>query len=312
MSLEPVSYALAEAEPEAFARKLGESFVRYGFAVVCDHGPDSVKVAEALNSAKSFFALPEAVKLAYRVPGGSGQRGYTPFRTEVAKGAELPDLKEFWHTGRETPANHPLAQRWGPNLWPAEVPGFRPAQLWLFESLDAMGARLLSAIARFLDLGPDYFDDAIAEGDSVLRLIHYPPTAGQTAGGVRAGAHGDINAITLLLGAEEGGLEVLTRDGDWLAINPPPGALVVNIGDMLSRLTNDYLPSTIHRVVNPPSARAGYARYSTPFFLHFRPDYLIRTLRSCISPDRPDRYPEPITAEAFLNQRLAEIGLKGG
>lgn len=310
MSLDPVSYAQAGLAPETFARRLGESFVRYGFAVVSDHGLDPDGVGAALDAAKAFFALPEAVKRGYRVPGGSGQRGYTPFRTEVAKGADLPDLKEFWHIGRETALDHPLAQPWGPNVWPAEVPAFKPAQLWLFESLDAMGGRLLAAIARFLGLGPDFFDAAITDGDSVLRLIHYPPTAGQTVGGVRAGAHGDINAITLLLGADEGGLEVQTREGDWLAINPPPGALVVNIGDMLSRLTNDYLPSTIHRVVNPPSARAGFARYSTPFFLHFRPDYLIRTLPSCITAARPDRYPEPITAEAFLNQRLAEIGLK--
>jgi isopenicillin N synthase-like dioxygenase len=180
--------------------------------------------------------------------------------------------------------------------------------LWLFRALEALGERLLGAVARHLGLSPDFFDGPTAGGNSVLRLLHYPPTAGEGPR-VRAGAHEDINAITLLLGAEEAGLEILEPDGRWLPINPPPGSVVVNIGDMLARLTNGVLPSTTHRVVNPAPDRRGVARYSTPFFLHFRPDFLIETLPDCITPDRPDRYPEPITAQAFLDQRLAEIGL---
>jgi isopenicillin N synthase-like dioxygenase len=180
--------------------------------------------------------------------------------------------------------------------------------LWLFGALDELGGRLLSAIALYLGLEPDAFADAVADGNSVLRLLHYPPTGGEGPA-IRAGAHEDINAITLLLGAEEAGLEILDRDGTWRAIDPPAGAVVVNIGDMLSRLTNDVLPSTTHRVVNPAPERRGMARFSTPFFLHFRPDYLIETLSCCISPDRPDRYPRPITADAFLRQRLKEIKL---
>ena len=155
---------------------------------------------------------------------------------------------------------------------------------------------------------PDFFAEPTTCGNSVLRLLHYPPTTGEGPR-LRAGAHEDINAITLLLGAEEAGLEILDRDGTWLAVNPPPGALVVNIGDMLTRLTNDVLPSTTHRVVNPSAARQSVARYSMPFFLHFRSDFMIETLPQCVGPDRPNRYPQPITADAFLEQRLREIRL---
>jgi isopenicillin N synthase-like dioxygenase len=171
-----------------------------------------------------------------------------------------------------------------------------------------MGAKLLEAIAAYLRLPRGFFAPTVAEGNSVLRLLHYPP-ADFDGPHVRAGAHEDINVITLLLGAEEAGLEVLDRDGRWLPINPPPGSLVCNIGDMLQRLTNHVLPSTTHRVVNPAPERRGVARYSTPFFLHFNPDYEIATLPSCVAADRPDRYPAPVTAEAFLQERLREIKL---
>jgi len=195
-----------------------------------------------------------------------------------------------------------------PNLWPDELAGFKAAELALFDALDACGARLLRAIARYLDLTPDFFDDTVRDGNSVLRLLHYPPVQGEGPS-IRAGAHEDINTITLLLGAEEAGLQLLDRDGNWLPVQPREGELAVNVGDMLQRLTNNVLRSTTHRVVNPAPERRGVSRYSMPFFLHFRPDYLIETLPQCISDDRPNLYPEPITAHDYLLQRLREIKL---
>lgn len=301
----PVSMRLAT---EAFARAFGESFARYGFAVVSDHGLDDALITRALDAAKDFFARPDATKRRYHVPGGGGQRGYTPFGVEAAKGARLVDLKEFWHVGRDLPEGHPYRAVMPDNLWPTETPGFRTAYSDLYAAFDGMGARLLTAIARFLDLKDDFFEAPVRNGNSVLRILHYPPVPA-SAEGVRAEAHEDINVITLLLGAEEAGLQVLTREGRWLDINPPPGALVVNVGDMLQRLTNHVLPSTSHRVVNPSAERAHLPRYSIPFFLHFAPDYEIRTLPSCVSASNPDRYPTPITAQQFLEQRLREIRL---
>ncbi|HWE99513.1 MAG TPA: 2-oxoglutarate and iron-dependent oxygenase domain-containing protein [Caulobacteraceae bacterium] len=303
--LRPISLNLPAAD---FAAALGASFQRHGFAVVCDHGLDEARIAAALAAAKGFFALPEPQKRQFHVAGGAGQRGYTPFGIETAKGESAHDLKEFWHVGRDLPPGHALRAVMSDNLWPDEPAGFRDATQWLYGALEGLGATVLQAIALHLRLPETWFAPATAQGNSVLRLLHYPPVEG---GGpsIRAGAHEDINAITLLLGAEEAGLEILDRDGAWRAIDPPPGAVVVNVGDMLARLTNDVLPSTTHRVVNPQPDRAGVARYSTPFFLHFRPDFLIRTLPGCVTPDRPDRYPEPITAEAFLRQRLEEIRL---
>jgi len=308
LPIHPVSLSRYTADFAGFAADLGASFERYGFAVVTDVDVPAALIAAALADTRAFFALPEPVKRAYVVPGGAGQRGFTPFGIETAKGAEHSDLKEFWHLGRELPEGHRYRALMGENLWPIEVPSFRAHVGGLYAALEGLGHRLLRAIARHLALSDDFFEDTVRDGDSLLRLLHYPPTPANAVG-VRAGAHEDINAITLLLGAEEAGLEVLDRDGRWLAINPPRGAVVVNIGDMLQRLTNGLLPSTSHRVVNPAPERRGYSRYSTPFFLHFAPDYLIRTLPSCVSPERPEAWPEPITARDFLLQRLAEIKL---
>ena len=197
------------------------------------------------------------------------------------------------------------------NVWPDRPPGFQAAISALYGALDGLGRELLQATAMGLGLAPHWFDDKTALGDTILRLAHYPPVS-PDASGVRAGAHEDINVITLLLGAEEAGLEILTRGGEWMAVNPPPGALVVNVGDMLQRLTNGRLPSTTHRVVNPPPERRGVARLSTPFFVHFQPDFEIRTLPSCADAVHPDHYPDPITAFDYLQQRLREIGLKQG
>jgi isopenicillin N synthase-like dioxygenase len=307
-AITPVSFTRAAADPQGFARDLGSSFRRTGFAVVADHGIDAALIACALADTKAFFALPDAVKRRYHMPGTGGARGYTPFGIEAAKDANTADLKEFWHVGRDLAPGHPYRRYMPDNLWPTEVAGFRSSVGSLYAALDAMGATLLRAIARDLGLAEDYFADKVGFGNSVLRLLHYPPVAAD-APGVRAGAHEDINVITLLLGAEEAGLEVLTRDGTWLPITPPEGALVVNIGDMLQRLTNHALPSTTHRVVNPAPERRGFPRYSTPFFLHFEPEFEIRTLPGCVSAEESDRYPKPITAEDYLQQRLREIKL---
>jgi isopenicillin N synthase-like dioxygenase len=308
LAIEPVSLTLAERDLGGFAHILGVSFERYGFAVVADHGLPAALTAGALAAAKALFALPEPVKRRYRIDGAAGQRGFTPFAVETAKGAAHPDLKEFWHVGRELREGHPHRGAMFENIWPEEIPGFRVQVGGLYAALDGLAARLLGAVARHLGLAADAFDAAIADGDSILRLLHYPPTDG-AGPQIRAGAHEDINAITLLLGAEEAGLEILGPDGQWLAVDPPPGAVVVNIGDMLERLTNDVLPSTTHRVVNPAPERRGVARYSMPFFLHFRPDFLIETLPSCVSAERPNRYLHPITERAYLEERLAEIKL---
>jgi isopenicillin N synthase-like dioxygenase len=296
------------ADPDGFARAMGESYAQFGFAIVRDHGLDADVIARALTATKDFFALPEAVKRRYYVNGGAGQRGYIPFGLEAAKGAVAADLKEFWHVGRQLPEGHRFRPHMPHNLWPEEAPAFRAEVYALYQALDRLGAELLQSIALFLSLPRDFFVAPTRDGNSVLRLLHYPPTPQQPAG-VRAEAHEDINVITLLLGAEEAGLQLLTREGAWLDVNPPEGALVVNVGDMLQRLTNHRLRSTTHRVVNPAPERAHLPRYSIPFFLHFAPDYLIETLPSCVSADNPNRYPEPITAQDFLYERLREIRL---
>jgi isopenicillin N synthase-like dioxygenase len=295
-------------DAEGFARAFGASFERFGFAVVADHGIPQPLIDRAWAMTEALFALPDLEKRRFHVPGGGGARGYTPFKTEIAKGASAVDLKEFWHVGRELPTGHRFADVMPANVWPDRPEGFRETFVELFAAFDRAGDRLLSAIARYLGLSPDWFDPAVRDGNSVLRLLHYPPIAAD-AEGERAGAHEDINLITLLLGAEEAGLELLDRDGRWLPIRPPERAMVVNVGDMLQRLTNHVLPSTTHRVVNPPAERRGASRYSMPFFLHPAPDFLIRTLPGCVSAAHPDRYPDPITAHDYLHERLVEIGL---
>ncbi|MDM8010756.1 MAG: 2-oxoglutarate and iron-dependent oxygenase domain-containing protein [Parasphingorhabdus sp.] len=307
-SLSAVSLALADQDPDGFADRIGRSFADWGFAVVADHGIPAELIARAEAMSRVFFALPEDVKRAYHIAGGGGARGYTPFGTESAKDSDISDLKEFWHIGRELPAGHRFEPYMPANVWPKELDGFRETYLEMFAAFDKAGARILEAIARYLDLAPDFFVDTVRDGNSVMRLIHYPPVP-EDSPAVRAGAHEDINTITLLIGAEEAGLELLDRKGKWRAVTPKAGELAVNIGDMLQRLTNNRLPSTTHRVVNPAPERRGFSRYSMPFFLHFRPDYLIETLPSCIDAAHPDHYPESITAHDYLQQRLREIGL---
>jgi isopenicillin N synthase-like dioxygenase len=307
-SVVPVSYQLAKRDPKAFVKHFAGSFERYGFAVVNDHELPQKLIDGCLDRFKKFFALPEEEKLRYRIQGIGGARGLTPFGVETAKGATHYDLKEFWQIGRELPPGHRYRSSMPDNIWIEGDPGFKRAALALWESFDAMGRKLLESIALYLGLPQHWFDDTVGEGNSVLRVLHYPPVK-EGSTGVRAGAHEDINVITLLLGAEEGGLELLDRNGRWLPINPPPGSLVCNVGDMLQRLTNHALPSTTHRVVNPTGERVNRPRYSMPFFLHFNSDFPIATLPGCITPERPNRYPEPILADDYLRERLREIKL---
>lgn len=307
-AIEPVSFGLAKQDPEAFARHFAGSFERYGFAVVGDHELPQPLIDDCLARFRKFFAQGDEAKRRYHVPGIGGARGYTPFGIETAKGATHHDLKEFWQVGRELPPGHRYRSTMPDNVWIEGDADFRRTVLELWHAFDRMGTRLLESIAVYLGLERHWFDDKVGEGNSVLRVIHYPPVAAGSTG-VRAGAHEDINVITLLLGAEEGGLELLDRGGRWLPVNPPPGTLVCNVGDMLQRLTNHVLPSTTHRVVNPVGERATRSRYSMPFFLHFNSDFPIATLPSCITPEKPSRYPQAILADDYLRERLREIKL---
>ena len=292
-----------------FANDIAAAYSEFGFVIIENHGIDKALIDRCLDCFHRFFAMPVAEKMRYQVPGGGGARGYTAFGIETAKGAKHHDLKEFWHVGRELPPGHPFSAVMAPNIWVDSIPGFRESTEGLYKAFDALGARLLSAIARSVNLPANFFDDKVNLGNSILRVIHYPPMPADPTPSVRAGAHEDINVITLLLGAEEPGLEVLSRKGEWLPINPPPDSLVCNVGDMLQRLTNRHLRSTTHRVVNPPHERATNARYSLPFFLHFNPDFLIKTLPQYVDAQHPDQFPESITAHDFLQERLREIKL---
>jgi len=295
---------------EAFVAELGAAYREWGFAGIRNHGIPQSLIDDAYTVFAEFFALPEADKLRYRVEGGGGARGYTAFGVETAKGAQYSDLKEFWHIGREIPRDSKYAQAMPPNLWPTEVPRFREVGYGLFQALDALGQQVLAALALHIGLPEDWFVSRTDSGNSILRPIHYPPITTPDIPNVRAGAHEDINLITLLVGASAAGLEVLSRNGEWVPFTAQADTIVVNIGDMLQRLTNHVYPSTTHRVVNPPGELARQPRYSIPFFLHLNPDVLIEVLPSTISADNPNRYPEPITAHGYLEERLREIKLK--
>ena len=297
-----------EADPEVGAQLLGDAWQRIGFITISGHGIDPRVIERCRDVSRAFFALPDAVKRRYHIAGGGGQRGYTPFGIETAKDATLPDRKEFWHVGRDVPPDSMLAHRMPSNVWPDEIDDFQSACTDFFNAMDSLGRRLLAGVARFLHLPADYFETRVSDGNSILRLLHYPPCMSEEPG-ERAAAHEDINVITLLVGADQAGLQVRRRDGTWISLETDSDAIVCNVGDMLARLTNTVLPSTTHRVIQPTGGAARQSRYSMPFFLHFAPDVEIATLPNCISADQPNRFPEPITAQAFLEQRLAEIRL---
>jgi len=294
---------------DAFTEALGSAYRGYGFAGITGHGLDDALIDDAYACFREFFALPERAKMAYHQAGGGGRRGYTGFGVEQARDHDVPDLKEFWHVGREIDADNPYPDTLLANVWPDEVPGFRRAALALYGALDNLGQRMLSAIALDLGLKADWFADKVNRGNSILRPIHYPPIRKARAGAVRAARHEDINLITLLIGSREQGLEVLNKHGQWVPVTTLPGTIIVNVGDMLQRLTNHVYTSTTHRVVNPPGDAARRSRYSIPFFVHPNPDFVIETLAQCIDADNPDRYPEPITSDAYLRERIEEINL---
>ncbi len=298
-----------ETDRRSFVAELGAAYREWGFCGIRGHGIPQALIDGAYDVFKAFFALPDASKRRYHVAGSGGARGYTPFGVETAKDSKYPDLKEFWHVGRELPAGSKYAEVMPPNLWPDEVPQFRDHAYGLFEALDALGSRVLSALALHIGLPEQYFADKTNFGNSILRPIHYPPITAPEVPNVRAGAHEDINFITLLVGASAAGLEVRSRQGDWVPFTADADTIVVNIGDMLQRLTNHVYPSTTHRVTNPPGAAARQPRYSTPYFLHPNPDFLIDVLPSCISEDQPSRYPQAITSHEYLLERLREIKL---
>ncbi|MFT4925770.1 MAG: isopenicillin N synthase-like dioxygenase [Phenylobacterium sp.] len=292
----------------AFVDKIGEAYKQFGFCGISGHGLSDELMQKAFNVTQAFFALPTQVKQQYFIKAQGGARGYTAKGVEKAKDSDHVDLKEFWHVGRELTGAAPHACLY-PNVWPSEVVDFQQITLEFYATLESIGNQILRALALVIDQDEDYFVDKTDHGNSVLRLIHYPPIEDNSTQSIRAGQHEDINLITLLVGSHEAGLEVKTREGKWLPITMVKGAIVVNIGDMLQRLTNNVLPSTTHRVVNPQGQAVDSPRYSMPFFLHPNPEFLIDTLDTCISEAQPNDYPQPISSNDYLNQRLAEIGL---
>ena len=298
-----------DTDRDAFVAELGAAYREFGFCGISGHGINPELIDGAYDAFARFFALPAETKMKYHMPGTGGARGYTPFKIETAKDSHYPDLKEFWHIGREIDRNSKFADVMPPNISPAEAPGFHEYGYEVFQALDYLGGRVLRALALHIDLPEAYFEDKINEGNSILRAIHYPPIAEENIPNVRAGAHEDINFITLLVGASAEGLEVLTREGNWLPITTEGDAIVVNIGDMLQRLSNHVYPSTTHRVVNPQNANARKPRYSVPYFLHPNPDVMLDPLPQCITTDNPRRYDTAISSHDYLMQRLREIKL---
>ncbi len=311
MSIPMLDLRRFDRDRTAFVAELGAAYEQWGFAGITHHELSEQVMDEAYRVFKAFFALPEEVKQRYHIAGSGGARGYTGFKVETAKDSSHPDLKEFWHVGREIPDQHRFRSIMPANLDVPEVPGFKDAAYALYEALDVLGGRVLRAMALHLGLAEDYFADKVDQGNSILRAIHYPPIpADQDAPNVRAGRHEDINFITLLIGASAEGLEILSRQGEWIPVTAIPGAIIVNVGDMLQRLTNQVFRSTTHRVVNPADpARRAQPRYSIPFFLHPNPDFLIQSLPGCVSAENPDQFPQPITAHDYLLERLREIRL---
>ena len=291
-----------------FAREFGEALRDFGFVRVRGHLLAEDHVEEAYTQSQQFFELPTETKVRYVVANAAGQRGYTPFRAESAKDRSIPDLKEFWHVGRQLDPADPLRVTYGDNVWPDEVSNFRSSMTRLYEQLDSCASRLLDALAFFLDVEPEFFTTLTDRGDAVLRVLHYPALEDNTMlpGAVRAAAHEDINLITLLVSSTNSGLEIQRRDGSWLTVRSEPGEIIVDSGDMMSRITGGYLPATTHRVRNPDDEQS--ARFSLPFFVHPRPDAVLSVIPHFKDPSQTHPH-EDITAGEFLRSRLSSLGL---
>ena len=291
-----------------FVNEIGTAYEEIGFVSLKNHFLSDELVDELYKEVKAFFDLPLEVKEKYEIEGLGGQRGYVSFGKEHAKGKKEGDLKEFWHFGQEPSEDSNLPEAYPDNVMVSELPDFNKVGMQAYRMLEKTGIYVLRALALYIGLDEYYFDHWATNGNSILRPIHYPPITEEPKGAVRAGAHGDINLITLLMGASSGGLQVLRKDGVWMDAIPEEDELVINVGDMLERHTNNKLRSTIHRVVNPPKEQWGTPRYSIPFFMHPRSDMKLNCLEECVDEEHPKAY-EDLTAGEFLHQRLVEIGL---
>ncbi|MEM6731892.1 MAG: 2-oxoglutarate and iron-dependent oxygenase domain-containing protein [Myxococcota bacterium] len=293
-----------------FSQVVGDALNDLGFFAVVNHGVDQELIGRAYAQAAAFFDQPDSVKSNYEDEALKGQRGYTSFGREHAKGSSAPDLKEYWHVGRELPAGHPSLSAYGRNLWPTELPEFRPVMVELYQQLERCAEALLTACAEYLGETPDRFREIARDGDTILRVIHYPPVPPERdPASVRAAAHEDINLLTLLCEATDGGLELLQRDGTWRPIHALSGQIVVDAGDMLQNITNGVMKSTTHRVVNPSNDRS--RRFSMPFFVHPRGEADLTPLEGCVERSGGEVSYPSWTAGEFLTQRLREIGLAG-
>lgn len=312
-SLDLADFTSGDAErKQKFVQALGDAYTNIGFVAIKNHGLSDEQTAKLYDTIKKFFALPDEVKMKYHMAELAGQRGYTPKGKEHAKGHNTGDLKEFYHVGQIVEDNDPIKEEYPDNVFPAEVPEMAAVTIEAYKTLEAAGKQMLRAIALYLGLEETYFEDKVRHGNSILRPIHYYPIENPEAvpaDAVRAAEHGDINLITLLMGASADGLQVLRRDGKWIPITALPEQVVVNVGDMLARHTNDKLRSTIHRVVNPPREKMNTSRFSIPFFMHPRSEMDLSVLPGCVDAEHPKKY-DDITAGEFLNERLREIGLK--
>jgi isopenicillin N synthase-like dioxygenase len=297
------------AQKASFVSALGKAYEEVGFVAVRNHGISDATVEGLYKNTTAFFSLPPEIKHQYQILGLAGQRGYTSFGKEHAKGSTAPDLKEFFQFGQTVDDGDPIEAEYPDNVTVKELPEFNPIFSKAYRSFETSGSLLLRAIALYLGLGESYFDPFIHNGNSILRAIHYPPITAEPKTAIRAEQHEDINLITLLIGASADGLEILSKQNEWVPVTSLPEQIVVNVGDMLQRLTNNKLKSTTHRVVNPPREKWGTSRYSIPFFLHPRSSMSLAGLRSCIDATHPKVYPDA-TAGEYLDERLREIGLK--
>lgn len=293
----------------AFVKELGKAYEEIGFVAVKNHGLSDALCNELYAEVKGFFTLSKEEKEAYEIKGLAGQRGYVSFGKEHAKNKNEGDLKEFWHFGQTVEDNDPIKEEYPDNVQVNELPEFNAVGREVYQKLEETGRDMLRAIALHLNLDENYFDAKIHNGNSILRPIHYPPITHEPKDAVRAAEHEDINLITLLMGASADGLQVLNKSGEWISVTALPDQIVVNVGDMLQRLTNNKLKSTTHRVVNPPREKWGTSRYSIPFFLHPRSEVSLNCLPSCISESQPKNFSD-ITAGEYLEQRIIELGLK--